>query len=410
MIPFKTREVSAAEEDSREALSEALIPAVIKVVATGGGGGNAINRMIESGLKGVEFIAINTDIQDLHNKSKAEKKIQIGLNVTGGRGAGGKPEKGEQAALEDSETIAKVLKGADMVVIAAGMGGGTGTGSAHVIAKIAREHGALTVAVVTTPFEYEGRYKMQLAEDGIEKLRKEVDSIIIIPNQNLFKLVDKNTSMDKSYEMADSILCKGVNGIAELITKVGKQNIDFADVETVMKGQGTALLCIGSGTGENRAAEAVKSATDNPLLEDTSIEGATKILINISAPKNITLIEQCNIINAIREKSDPNVHIITGIYDDLPLEDTIQITVIATGFENGIQKEAKISDGKKVNNTDVISHEVFKKMQERTKRPDYSGGVLPPKDYKDDLDIPSFFRNQNLYIDKEPGIDKAENS
>jgi cell division protein FtsZ len=277
VIQFKPQEALSVrvEEYPQSRRHEEPVPAVIKVISAGGGGANALNRMIENSLSGVQFIAVNTDIQDLHNKSKAEVKVQIGTKVTSGRGAGGIPAKGEQAAIEDREAIAEVLSGADMVFITAGMGGGTGTGSAPVIAKIAREMGALTVAVVTTPFEFEGRYKMRLAEDGINKLREEVDTLIVIPNQYLFKIIDNTTSYNEAYMLADEVLCHGVQGISELITKTGFQNTDFADVETVMKGKGDALMGIGFGIGEHRAMEAIKNAIDNPLLEDTSIDGAT---------------------------------------------------------------------------------------------------------------------------------------
>ncbi len=215
-------------ETDRKTRSETM-PAVIKVVSAGGAGGNALNRMIDTGLSGVEFIAINTDIQDLKEKSKADVKVQIGVKVTGGRGAGGVPEKGEKAALEDQEAIAAAVKGADMVFITAGMGGGTGTGSAHVIARIAKSLGALVIAIVTLPFEYEGRYKKKLAMDGIAKLTNEVDAIIVIPNQNLFKIIDSNTQWKDAYVLADKVLCLGVRGMAELITKIGDCNVDFAD-------------------------------------------------------------------------------------------------------------------------------------------------------------------------------------
>ena len=260
------------------------VPAIIKVVGAGGGGANAVNRMIERGLSGVQFIAINTDLQDLNNKSKAETKLQIGSRVTGGRGAGGKPEIGEEAANEDREAIAGVLRGADMVFVTAGMGGGTGTGSAPVIAKTAKEQGALTVGVVTKPFDCEGRYKMKIAEEGIKKLRDAVDTLIIIPNQALFKLVERSTTFDQACHQADDVLRQGVQGISDIIIKPGIINTDFADVQSIMKGQGDALMGIGIGTGENRAREAAASAIDNPMLEDTSIDGATRVLVNIAGP------------------------------------------------------------------------------------------------------------------------------
>jgi cell division protein FtsZ len=378
------------------------VPAVIKVVSAGGGGANALNRMIESGLAGVHFIAVNTDIQDLRNKCKASEKVQIGVRVTGGRGAGGIPEKGEKAAIEDQEAIAEALADADMVFITAGMGGGTGTGSAPVIARIAREIGALTVAVVTTPFEFEGRYKMSLAEEGIAKLRDAVDTLIVIPNQYLFKLVDNTTSWDDAFVIADKVLCQGVQGISELITKPGFMNTDFADVETIMKGKGDALMGIGVGRGENRAMDAVADAIDNPLLEDTSIEGATGVLINITGPKDIKIVEINNMIKAIKEKCDPNVHLIHGLRIDPEFDNCIQITVIATGFEGGRYKGVKPAAGaeKKLKDSDFICFDEFAKMRERTKRTDYLSTYLPPKEYQDDLDVPAVIRNYNIPADK----------
>jgi cell division protein FtsZ len=352
--------------------------------------------MIDSGLAGVQFIAVNTDIQDLRNKSKAKTRVQIGVKVTGGRGAGGVPDKGEKAALEDQDTIAEVLAGADMVFITAGMGGGTGTGSAPVIARIAKEQGALTVAVVTTPFEFEGRYKMKLAEEGIAKLREAVDTLIVIPNQYLFKLIDNNTSWNDAYAMADKVLCQGVQGISELITKTGFMNTDFADVETIMKGKGDALMGIGVGTGDNRAMDAVTNAIDNPLLEDTNIEGASGVLINITGPQDFKLAEMEKMIKSIKEKCDPNVHLIHGLRTDPDLDDTIQITVIATGFAPGTCSAAKAGVEKKYKDSDFIRFDEFKRMRERTKHPDY----LPPKDYQDDLDVPSVIRNFNFNADE----------
>jgi len=385
IIQFKPQE---AVTQDKKAVCEEVLPAVIKVISAGGGGANALNRMVDSNLYGVNYISVNTDSQDLYNKSKAEVKVQIGTKVTGGRGAGGKPEKGEQAAIEDSEAIAKALEGADMVFITAGMGGGTGTGSAPIIAKIAKELGALTIAVVTTPFEYEGRYKMRLAEEGIEKLRQEVDTLIIVPNQYLFKIIDSKTSYNNAYLLADEILCRGVRGISELITKTGFQNTDFADVETIMKGKGDALMGIGFGSGENRAADAVKNAIDNPLLEDTSIDGATGVLINIAGYEDITLVEIQNIIKTIKEKCDPDVHIIHGLRIDPELEGSIQITVIATGFSGAGYMEKTSEDAAKTSDSDFIDYNEYVRMVERTKRPEY----LPPREYQDDMEIPTVIR------------------
>jgi len=385
------------------------VPAVIKVVSAGGGGANALNRMIDAGISGVEFIAVNTDIQDLKNKSKADIKLQIGSKVTGGRGAGGVPDKGEKSALEDIEAITETLKGADMVFITAGMGGGTGTGSAPIIAKISKELGALTVAVVTTPFEFEGRYKMKLAEEGIEKLREQVDTLIVIPNQYLFKIIDNTTSWNNAYLMADEVLCQGVQGISELITETGYKNTDFADVQTVMKGKGDALMGIGFGRGENRALEAVKTAIDNPLLEDTNIEGATGVLINIAGPDNITLNEIKKIIESIEEKCDPDVNLIHGLRIDPELGDDIQITVIATGFakQTAPAEEAKPTHSKTAD-SDFIDYNEYVRMVERTKRPEYMS-YLPQREYQDDLDVPAIIRNYNFQADEKHSMETAEN-
>ncbi|MDR1839376.1 MAG: cell division protein FtsZ [Treponema sp.] len=386
-------------ESLQNCLDEEPVPAVIKVISAGGGGANALNRMIENRLHGVEFIAVNTDIQDLKNKSKADIKVQIGAKVTGGRGAGGIPEKGEKAAIEDQATIAEVLKDADMIFITAGMGGGTGTGSAPVIANISKSLGALTVAVVTMPFEFEGRFKMKLAEEGIKKLREEVDTLIVIPNQHLFKIIDSTTSYNDAYLLADEILCHGVQGISEIITKTGFQNTDFADVETVMKDKGDALMGIGIGEGENRALEAVKNAIDNPLLEDTSVDGATGILINIAGGDKITLVEINNIIKAVKEKCDPDVHLIYGIRNDPELEDRIQVTVIATGFQGTRYTESNTENTAKTIDSDFIDYNEYVRMVERTKRPDYLT-YLPQREYQDDLDVPSLIRNYNFQTEE----------
>jgi len=389
-VPRALKEVTTNVKDNMQKnRSQEAVAAVIKVISAGGGGANALNRMIDARLSGVEFVAINTDIQDLYNKSKSPNKVQIGAKVTGGRGAGGKPEKGESAALEDQDAIKEVIAGADMVFITAGMGGGTGTGSAHVIAKIAKQLGALTVGVVTMPFDFEGRYKMMLAEDGLKKLRAEVDTLIIIRNQHLFRIIDNSTPLDKAYLLADEILCQGVQGISEIITKTGFQNTDFADVQTVMQGKGDALMGIGSASGENRAMEAVNNAIDNPLLEDTSIDGATGVLINIAGPDTMTLVEINNIIKTVKEKCDPDVHLIHGIRIDNEFENTIQVTVIATGFNNVPQPEVKQVKTEKEETSETFDFNDYVKRVEKTKRPEY----LPQRDYQDDLDVPTALRN-----------------
>ena len=406
VIQFKPQEAPEANESRAISRSRRCTdtraenaPAIIKVISAGGGGANALNRMIDSRLGGVEFISVNTDAQDLYNKSKAEVKVQIGARVTGGRGAGGVPEKGEKAAIEDVDAIAQVLVGADMVFITAGMGGGTGTGSAPVIARIAREQGALTVAVVTTPFEFEGRYKMRLAEEGIARLRQEVDTLIVIPNQYLFKIIDNTTSYNNAYLLADKVLCHGVQGISELITKTGLINIDFADVETVMKGKGDALMGIGFASGENRAQDAVKNAIDNPLLEDTNIDGATGVLMNITGPEDITMVEIQNIVKTIKEKCDPEVHLIHGLQIDPEIGDNIQITVIATGFPRAKFVETKTNAAAKSSDSDFIDYNEYVRMVEKTKRPEYLS-YLPQREYQDDLDVPSVIRNYNFQTEE----------
>jgi cell division protein FtsZ len=306
-------------------------PTVIKVIGAGGGGSNAVNRMIAAGVGGVEFIVVNTDLQALHS-SNAPVKLGIGSKLTGGLGAGGRPEVGEKAAEEDKETLANVLKGADMVFITAGMGGGTGTGAAPVIAKIAKEQGSLTVGVVTKPFNFEGKIKMQLAEEGIAKLREQVDTLIIIPNQHLLKIVDKKTPIKRAFIMADDILRQGVQGISDVITTSGEVNCDFADVRSCMEGKGDAILGIGEGRGENRAVDAASHAIDNPLLVDSHIDGAKNILINITGGEDLTLTETEEIINTITSAADPNVMFKYGTVIDPSLDDQVKVTVIATGF------------------------------------------------------------------------------
>jgi cell division protein FtsZ len=379
---------------------EEPVPAIIKVVGGGGGGSNAVNRMIESGLSGVQFIAVNTDTQDLA-KSKAKTKLQIGAKLTGGRGAGGKPAIGEEAANEDRDLIAENLRDADMVFVTAGMGGGTGTGSAPVIARIARDQGALTVGVVTKPFDYEGRYKMKLAEEGIKKLREAVDTLIIIPNQHLFKLVERSTSFDEACLMADDVLRQGVQGISDLITKTGTVNTDFADVESTMKGQGDALMGIGIGSGENRAKDAATGAIDNPLLEDTTIDGAMRLLVNIAGPQNISLVEIDEVMTTIKTKADPDAEIIFGVRFDPELGDSIRVTVVATGFQNvsaGAAARGNAPESVKSRDGDFINFPEFERMRERSKRhdrPDY----LPHREYQEDMDIPTVIRDRGYAQD-----------
>ena len=312
---------------------EQATPTIIKVVGVGGGGGNAVNRMIANGLKKVSFVALNTDVQALQ-RSNAQTRIAIGKELTGGLGAGGQPEIGEKAAQESKEEIKKELENADMVFITAGMGGGTGTGAAAVVAEIAKSCNALTVAVVTTPFTFEGKKKLSLAEQGIEKLRKSVDTLIIIPNQHLLNVVEQNTPIKKAFLLADSALLQAVQGISDLITEPGEINIDFADVKTVMKGKGDALIGLGFGEGTNRAVEAAKQSINNPLLENASIEGAKAVLVNIAGGDNLTLQEYQDVVELITANVDEEALITAGQSYNPALGERIRVTVVATGFEH----------------------------------------------------------------------------
>jgi cell division protein FtsZ len=306
--------------------------AVIKVVGIGGGGVNAVNRMIEEGLKGVEFIAINTDAQALL-MSDADVKLDVGRELTRGLGAGADPEVGRKAAEDHQEEIEEVLKGADMVFVTAGEGGGTGTGAAPVIAEIAKEEiGALTVGVVTKPFEFEGGRRMQQALDGIDKLRSQVDTLIIVPNQKLLEVVERRTSISEAFRMADDILRQGVQGITDLITTPGQINLDFADVRAVMSEAGSAMMGVGSAAGENRAAEAAKMAVSSPLMEE-SIEGATGMLLNFTGSEDLNLFEVHEAADIVVGTADKGANIIFGTVIDPTMGDEVRVTVIATGFE-----------------------------------------------------------------------------
>jgi cell division protein FtsZ len=305
---------------------------VIKVIGVGGAGGNAVNRMIASGLKKVHFVTMNTDMQALQ-RSNAQTRLPIGRELTGGLGAGGIPEVGEKAAQESKEEIRREVENADMVFITAGMGGGTGTGAASIVAEVAKSCNALTVAVVTTPFAFEGKKKLVLAQAGIEKLRKQVDTLIIIPNQYLLKVVENNTPIKQAFLMADEVLYMGVQGISELITEPGEINIDFADVRTVMKGKGDALMGIGFGEGANRAVDAARQAVSNPLLENASIEGAKSVLINLAGSDNLTLQEYQDVVELVTAQCAEDALIIAGQAFNPELGDRIKVTVVATGFD-----------------------------------------------------------------------------
>ncbi|PID52179.1 MAG: cell division protein FtsZ [Candidatus Moraniibacteriota bacterium] len=312
----------------------------IKVIGVGGGGGNAISRMIDANLKGVEFVAINTDTQALHH-SKAEEKVHIGKSLTKGLGAGMNPEVGRQAAEESREEIQNVLKGADMVFVTCGLGGGTGTGAAPVVAETAKELGILTVAVVTRPFSFEGARRKAIAEEGLASLKKRVDTIISIQNDKILSIIDKNTSLVNSFRIVDDVLRQGVQGISDIICNSSSEavNVDFKDVETTMSNSGDALMGIGIATGENRAAEAAKAAVNSPLL-DLSIDGARRVLFNITGGGDITMFEVEEASNVITESVDPDAKIIFGtVIDEAAAKGEIQITVVATGFDEEFDDE-----------------------------------------------------------------------
>ncbi len=306
--------------------------AKIKVIGVGGGGMNAVNRMIESGVKGVEFIVANTDLQVL-NASPAEVKLQIGKNITNGLGAGANPETGREAALESKDEIRTALEGADMIFVTCGMGGGTGTGASPVIAEIAQDVGALTVGIVTKPFKFEGKRRMEQAIIGLDDLRKHVDTLIVIPNDNLRDIIDKSTPMVDAFKEVDNVLHRGVQSISDLIAVSGLVNLDFADVKAVMAKRGNALIGIGLGVGENRAIEAAKKAVSSPLLE-TSIVGATDAIINVTGGNSLTLFEAEDAAEVVRASANTDINIIFGAVINEDLNDEVIVTVIATGFED----------------------------------------------------------------------------
>ncbi|HEX8179914.1 MAG TPA: cell division protein FtsZ [Pyrinomonadaceae bacterium] len=304
----------------------------IKVIGVGGGGGNAVNRMIEAGIEGIEFLVANTDLQAL-KRSRAPIKIQLGGKLTKGLGAGANPEVGRNAALEDTEKIIEALEGADMVFVTTGLGGGTGTGAAPIIASLATELNALTVAVVTKPFHFEGKRRMTQSEQGLRELRECVDTVITIPNERLLHTVDRNVSLQDSFKLADDVLRQAVQGISDLITVPGLINLDFADVKAIMQGMGMALMGAGRASGENRAINATQQAISSPLLEEASITGAKGVLINITGGLDLTLYEVNEASSIIREAADEDANIIFGAVIDESMRDEMKITVIATGFD-----------------------------------------------------------------------------
>ena len=376
--------------------------AQIKVIGVGGGGNNAINRMIEDGLKGVEFVSVNTDKQALF-LSKASMKIQIGEKLTRGLGAGSDPEVGGKAAEESREEIAEAIKGSDMVFVTAGMGGGTGTGAAPIVASVAREMGILTVGVVTKPFTFEGRKRMVQAERGIQQLKENVDTLVIIPNDRLLQVIQKNTSMVEAFKMADDILRQGVQSISDLIAVPGLVNLDFADVKTIMYNTGIAHMGIGRASGENRAEEAAKQAVHSPLLE-TSIEGARGVLLNITGGADLGLLEVNAAAELVQKSADPEANIIFGAVINEELNDEILITIVATGFDKGVNnvsipKKPEIPSffGNKTSSTQQLSSLQPPQGNTSTVMPvqPSTPTTTPAQDLGSELDIPTFLRRKN---------------
>ncbi|HEY8711797.1 MAG TPA: cell division protein FtsZ [Thermoanaerobaculia bacterium] len=429
MITF---DESSRDSNLKVTIEEGQLTAKIKVVGIGGGGGNAVNRMIQAGIKGVEFIVANTDVQAMR-ASAAPVKLQIGGKLTKGLGAGANPEIGKQAALEDTDRILEALSGADMIFITTGMGGGTGTGAAPIIASLAAELGALTVAVVTKPFNFEGKRRRVQAEQGIRALRDTVDTLITIPNERLLNFVERATSLSEAFKIADDILRQAVQGISDLITVPGEINLDFADVRTIMHGMGMALMGTGVSSGEHRAVEAAQRAISSPLLEEASIEGAKGVLINITGGPDMTLFEVHEAASIIQEAADEEANIIFGTVIDPRMKDEVKVTVIATGFDNATKgllntRGEQLSTSARSSGPTTAVHRPFAPKEIAAQhhepapapaapqqqvgadgeiydppffrkggftRPDGSGGFGPmaSNDFGSDLDIPTVIRN-----------------
>lgn len=397
------------ESDMFELADEIQENAVIKVIGVGGGGGNAVEHMLASHIEGVEFICANTDSQALRNM-QSRSVIQLGNGLTKGLGAGANPDIGRQAAIEDKERIAECIKGADMVFITAGMGGGTGTGAAPVVAEVAKEMGILTVAVVTKPFSFEGRKRMSVAEKGLTQLRENVDSLITVPNEKLLPLLGKDTTLLDAFKEANNVLHGAVQGIADLITMPGIVNVDFADVRTVMSEMGQAMMGSGSATGENRAREAAEKAIASPLLEDVSLDGARAVLVNITAGFDLSLGEYTEVSSIVTENASEHATVVVGTALNSELKDELRITVVATGL--GLAEEEKIAEDTKpkkvVDNTLKRADGSFD--YEQIERPTHlrqaearataveakveKPAIEPSVEPKEYLDIPSFLRRQ----------------
>ena len=380
--------------------TENVNPAQIKVIGVGGGGNNAVNRMVEAQIKSVEFIAVNTDKQDL-TLSAASQKIQIGEKITKGLGAGADPTIGQKAAEESREEIAQAIKGADMVFVTAGMGGGTGTGAAPIVAEVAKEMGVLTVGIVTKPFFFEGKTRAANSQDGIKNLMNAVDTLVVIPNDKLLEIAEKRTTMLESFQMADEILRQGVQGITDLIARPGLISLDFADIKTIMKDAGFAHMGIGSATGETRAEEAAKKAIHSPILE-TSIEGATGVILNVTGGPDMGILEVKEAAELVEEAADKDANIIIGAIIDENMGDEIQVTVIATGFKGNVATEkeenpfdsflSRFANGGNVKTGGATaSPESFRPIE---KVPS-STGMFNKFSDDDGIDVPVFLRNRN---------------
>ncbi len=389
VMPFKRDMLEFEESKSRPG-------AIIKVIGVGGAGGNAINTMIESNVKGVDFIVINTDVKDLY-KCNAAEKVQIGEALTRGLGTGADPQLGQRCALEDKDKLQAVVDGADMVFITAGLGGGTGTGVAPVVAQLAKDAGALTVAVVTKPFLFEGKPRAANAENGIKELKNVVDALIVVPNQKLLDVVDRSTNIKTSFNKANDILRQGVQSISDLIVGTGLIVVDFNDVKTIMSETGSALMGIGIDAGENRAQRAAEKAISSQLLEETSIQGARGVLVNISGNEDITLHEVDEAMSLIRDSADPDANVIFGVLIDESLDDKIKVTVIATGFDT-TRRERTIGAehiGKNVN-IDYILKETFDVSPAVRRRRSFTKNGLNNHStnnaIEEELEIPAFLR------------------
>ncbi len=367
--------------------------AQIKVIGVGGGGSNAVNRMIAQGLRGVDFISVNTDAQALL-MSDAPQRIRIGDKLTRGLGAGGNPEIGAKAAEESRDELEEVLRGVDMVFVTCGMGGGTGTGAAPVIAELARSTGALTVGVVTKPFSFEGARRQNSAVEGIERLKEKVDTLIVIPNDRLLEIVDKKASMTEAFRTADDVLRQGIQGISELITVPGLINLDFADVRSIMSGGGTSLMSVGVGTGDNRAVQAAESAVSSSLL-DVTIDGAQGILFNITGSSNLSLFEVNEAAEIIKRKAHPDANIIFGGVIDDTMTDELRITLIATGFDAVAQRRPYVAGTKRPGEAKTI---VFPQVKVAAKEATYNRPAPQPQAETvydpDDLEVPAFLRKR----------------